>query len=101
MSLNFPLDKISSLEYLNLKKLTFSTEQIEHLILPFQLFKYDHIKLKRKNLSIVLVGSQFVVQTYSIMAQWAQDNKFVESGLENWALMNLGNNYHKFKEDLN
>ena len=83
MSLNFPLDKISSLEYLNLKKLTFSTEQIEHLILPFQLFKYYHIKLKRKNLSIGPVGSQFVVQTYSIMAQWVQDSKFVESGLEN------------------
>ena len=35
------------------------------------------------------------------MAQWAQNNKFVESGLENWVLVNLGNNYHKFKEDLN
>ena len=54
MSLNFLLDKISSLEYLNLKKLTFSTEQIEHLVSQFQLFKYDyHIKLKGQNLGIV------------------------------------------------
>ena len=52
-------------------------------------------------LKIPIVRSQFVVQTYSIMAQRAQDNKFVKSGLENWALVNLGNNYCKFKEDLN
>ena len=50
---------------------------------------------------MIPVRSQFVVQTYSMVVQWAQDNKFVESGLENWALVNLGNNYHKFKENLN
>ena len=48
-----------------------------------------------------LVRSQFVVQTYSVVAQWAQNNKFVESGLEDWTLVSLGNNYNKFKEDLN
>ena len=30
-----------------------------------------------------LVWTQFVVQTDSVLAQRAQDNKFVESGLEN------------------
>ena len=29
------------------------------------------------------VWTQFVIQTDSALAQWAQDNKFVESGLEN------------------
>ena len=42
-----------------------------------------------------------MVQTYGMMAQLAQDNKFLESELENWTLVNLGNNYHKFKEYLN
>ena len=42
-----------------------------------------------------------MVQTYSAMAQWAQDNKFIDSGLKDWALVNLGYNYHKFKDDLN
>ena len=45
--------------------------------------------------------SQFVVQTYGAMAQWVQDNKFVESGLENWALVDLGYNYHNIKDNLN
>ena len=36
-----------------------------------------------------------------MLVQWAQDNKFVESGLESWALVNLDNNYHEFKDDLN
>ena len=42
-----------------------------------------------------------------MLAQWAKDNKFVESWLKSWALVNLDNNffldnnYHKFKEDLN
>ena len=35
------------------------------------------------------------------MAQWAQDNKFVDSGLENWALVDSGYNYHNFKDSLN
>ena len=42
-----------------------------------------------------------MVQTYNAMAQWAQDNKFVDSGLENWALVDSGYNYHKFKDRLN
>ena len=45
--------------------------------------------------------SQFVVQTYGAMAQWVKDNKFVESGLENWALVDLGYNYHNIKDNLN
>ena len=49
----------------------------------------------------IIVRSQFVVQTYSAMAQWAQDNKFVESELENWVLVDSGYNYHNFKDCLN
>ena len=30
--------------------------------------------------------------------QRAQDNKFVESGLENWALANMGYYHHGFKD---
>ena len=45
--------------------------------------------------------TQFVVQTDSALAQRAQDNKFVESGLENWALVNLGYHHHKFKDSFN
>ena len=46
----------------------------------------------------VCVRSQFVVQTYSAMAQ---DNKFVESRQENWTLLDSGYNYHNFKDSLN
>ena len=42
-----------------------------------------------------------MVQTYSAMAQWAQENKLVESGLKNRALENSSYNYHKFKDSLN
>ena len=42
-----------------------------------------------------------MVETYGMMAQWALDNKFLDNGLKNWVLVNLGNNYHKFEEDLN
>ena len=45
--------------------------------------------------------TQFVVQTDSTLAQWVQDNKFVENGLENWVLVNSVYNYHKFKDRLN
>ena len=45
--------------------------------------------------------TQFVVQTDSALAQRAQDNKFVESGLENWVLVNLGYHHHKFKDSFN
>ena len=69
------------------------------------LLKKEKKSIKKRffliKLKIPIVRSQFVVQTYSIMAQRAQDNKFVESELENWVLVNLGNNYCKFKEDLN
>ena len=44
------------------------------------------------------MGSRFVVQTDYALAQRAQDNKFVESGLGNWALVNLGYHHHKFKD---
>ena len=54
-----------------------------------------------ENTLIDFVRSQFVVQTYSAMAQWVQDNKFVESGLENWVLVNSDYNYHNFKDSLN
>ena len=37
----------------------------------------------------IYVGSQFVVQTDYALDQRAQDNKFVESGLRNWALANM------------
>ena len=47
------------------------------------------------------VWTQFVVQTDSALAQWVQNNKFVESVLENWVLVNSGYNYHKFKDNLN
>ena len=47
------------------------------------------------------VWTQFVIQTNSALAQWVQDNKFVESGLKNWVLVNSGYNYHKFRDDLN
>ena len=39
--------------------------------------------------------TQFAVQTDSALAQLAQDNKFVDSGLENWAL--VGSGYHNYK----
>ena len=42
-----------------------------------------------------------MVQTDSALAQRAQDNKFVESGLENWALVNLGYHHRKFKDNFN
>ena len=45
--------------------------------------------------------SQFVVQTYGAMAQLAKNNKFVESGLENWALVDSDYNYHNIKDNLN
>ena len=68
------------------------------------LLKKEKRSIKKKiliKLKIPIIRFQFVVQTYSIMAQRAQDNKFVKSRLENWVLVNLGNNYCKFKEDLN
>ena len=39
-----------------------------------------------------IVWTQFVVQIDSALTQWAQDNKFVKSGLENWVLVN--SSYH-------
>ena len=45
--------------------------------------------------------SQFVVRTDYALAQQAQDNKFVESELRNWVLVNLGYHYHKFKDSFN
>ena len=45
--------------------------------------------------------SQFVVQTYGAMAQLAKNNKFVESGLENWVLVDSDYNYHNIKDNLN
>ena len=39
-----------------------------------------------------------MVQTDYALAQRVQDNKFVESGLGNWALVNLGYHHHKFKD---
>ena len=44
------------------------------------------------------MGSRFVVQTDYALARRAQDNKFVGSGLGNWALVNLGYHHHKFKD---
>ena len=44
------------------------------------------------------MGSWFVVQTNYALARRAQDNKFVESGLGNWVLVNLGYHHHKFKD---
>ena len=50
-----------------------------------------------------IVKSQFMAQSliYGMLAQWAQDNKFVENELENCALVNLDNSYHEFKDNLN
>ena len=42
-----------------------------------------------------------MVQTSYALDQRAQDNKFVESGLENWALANMGYHHHKFKDSFN
>ena len=47
------------------------------------------------------VWTQFVIQIDSALTQWVQDNKFVESWLKNWVLVNSDYNYHKFKESLN
>ena len=69
--------------------------------LVWTLVKENAMNILPRDISLTFVRSQFVVQTYSTIAQWAQDNKFVESRLESWALVNSGNNYHKFKEDLN
>ena len=44
------------------------------------------------------MGSRFMVQTDYALAWRAQDNEFVESGLGNWALVNLGYHLHKFKD---
>ena len=48
-----------------------------------------------------IVWTQFVVQTNSALAQWVQDNKFVESGLENWVLVDSGSYHHKFRDNFN
>ena len=37
-----------------------------------------------------------MVQTDYALDQRAQDNKFVESGLRNWALANMGYHHHRF-----
>ena len=50
---------------------------------------------------MVCVWTQFVVQTDSALVQWAQDNKFVKSGLENWVLVDLDYYHHKFRESFN
>ena len=55
----------------------------------------------RKMEQLSLVGSQFVVQNNYALAQRSQDNKFVESGLGNWALVNLGYRHHRFKDSFN
>ena len=39
--------------------------------------------------TVPIVRPQFVVQTDYALDQQAQDNKFVESGLRNWALANM------------
>ena len=44
----------------------------------------------RKMEQLSLVGSQFVVQNNYALAQRSQDNKFVESGLGNWAFSEFG-----------
>ena len=50
---------------------------------------------------LLAVGPQFMVQTNYALDQRAQDNKFVESGLENWALANMSYHHHKFKDSFN
>ena len=44
------------------------------------------------------MGPHFVIQIDYALDQRAQDNKFVESGLENWALANMGYYHHGFKD---
>ena len=46
------------------------------------------------------MGTRFVVHIDNAMTQRAQDNKFIESGLENWVLVNLDYRHHKFKDSL-
>ena len=46
-----------------------------------------------------IMWTQFVVQTDNALTQWAQDNKFVKSGLENWVLVNSSYHHHKFKDN--
>ena len=48
--------------------------------------------------TVPIVGFRFVVQTDYALAQRVQDNKFVDNGLGNWALVNLGYHHHKFKD---
>ena len=69
--------------------------------LVWTLVKENAMNILPRDISLTSISSQFMVQTYSTIAQWAQDNKFVDSRLKNWVLVNSGNNYHKFREDLN
>ena len=69
--------------------------------LVWTLVKENAMNILPRDISLTFIRSQFVVETYSTIAQRAQDNKFVDSGLKNWVLVNSGNNYHKFREDLN
>ena len=47
------------------------------------------------------MGPHFVIQIDYALDQRAQDNKFVESGLRNWVLANMGYHNHRFKESFN
>ena len=44
------------------------------------------------------VGPLFADQANYALDQRAQDNKFVESGLGNWASANMGYHHHGFKD---
>ena len=47
------------------------------------------------------MGPQFVAQANYALDQRAQNNKFVESGLGNWILANMGYHRHRFKDNFN
>ena len=59
---------------------------------------YKSGSLSGKLPKMTIVWTQFVVQTDSALAQWAQDNKFVESELENWVLMDSSYYHYKFRD---
>ena len=69
-------------------------------VLPLYLLIYS-LMHKSFPQTAPIVRTRFVVQTEYALAQWAQDNKFVDNGLENWVLVYLGYHHHKFKDNFN
>ena len=77
--------------------------KIKYIIIIKIMRKRLHLDWQKKIKSCFFgyVGSRFVVQNNYALAQRVQDNKFVDSGLGNWALANLGYHHHRFKDNFN